>query len=86
MRSEYLLALALSAEKDNLERRSRSFFQKSCALAHAQQAMSAAQFGAHFQNFLTVFRHKFMHFFNVWLPFQRSTFEANKEYDNRRNI
>ena len=49
VRSENLLAL--SAQKDNFERRSRSreIFEKSCALARAQQAMSAAQFCAHFQ-------------------------------------
>ena len=48
VRSENLLALALTAQKEIFERRSRSrsIFRKSCALA--QYGMSAAQFCAHF--------------------------------------
>ena len=38
--------------------------------------MSEAQFYAHFQKNLVVYKHKIMHFFKFWLQFQKFTFKA----------
>ena len=50
-------------------------FIKSLAIALSKQ-WAPLNFALIFKTFLVGFRHKFIHFFNFWLLFQRSTFKA----------
>ena len=79
VRSENLLRSRSALRRTILSAARAQFFKSltlSFSLALSKQC-APLNFALILKTFLIVFRHKFIHFFNFWLPFQRSTFKAN---------